>query len=125
LRPSWCRARMPTVIAINGCRLADWSIDDDGISRMPLAVEATFPVSIRELDKLVEVYELSSRFKGLRDPAGAQIFRVGNTLCGDLFDDRILATVGLTRKIFGSTKEYVADDQGDEYLLRPLSEPPR
>jgi len=28
-------------------------------------------ISIRELDKLVEVYELSSRFKGLRDPAGA------------------------------------------------------
>jgi ParB family chromosome partitioning protein len=28
-------------------------------------------ISIRELGKLVEVYELSSRFKGLRDPAGA------------------------------------------------------
>ena len=28
-------------------------------------------ISIRELEKLVEVYELSSRFKGLRDPAGA------------------------------------------------------
>jgi ParB family chromosome partitioning protein len=28
-------------------------------------------VSIRELEKLVDVYELSSRFKGLRDPAGA------------------------------------------------------
>src|SRR6266567_2643755 len=28
-------------------------------------------ISIRELEKLAEVYELSSRFKGLRDPAGA------------------------------------------------------
>jgi ParB family chromosome partitioning protein len=28
-------------------------------------------ISIRELEKLVEVYELSSRFSGLRDPAGA------------------------------------------------------
>jgi ParB family chromosome partitioning protein len=28
-------------------------------------------ISIRELEKLVEVYELSSRFRGLRDPAGA------------------------------------------------------
>jgi ParB family transcriptional regulator, chromosome partitioning protein len=28
-------------------------------------------ISIRELEKLVEVYELSSRFKGLRDPSGA------------------------------------------------------
>ena len=28
-------------------------------------------ISIRELGKLVEVYELSSRFTGLRDPAGA------------------------------------------------------
>jgi ParB family transcriptional regulator, chromosome partitioning protein len=28
-------------------------------------------ISIRELEKLVEVYELSSRFKGLRYPAGA------------------------------------------------------
>jgi hypothetical protein len=34
----------PTVIAINGSRLADWSADDNGISRMPLALEATFPV---------------------------------------------------------------------------------
>jgi ParB family chromosome partitioning protein len=28
-------------------------------------------ISVRELDRLVEVYELSSRFTGLRDPAGA------------------------------------------------------
>jgi ParB family chromosome partitioning protein len=28
-------------------------------------------ISVRELEKLVEIYELSSRFKGLRDPAGA------------------------------------------------------
>ena len=28
-------------------------------------------ISIRELDKLTEVFELSARFKGLRDPAGA------------------------------------------------------
>lgn len=28
-------------------------------------------ISVRELDKLVEVYELSARFTGLRDPAGA------------------------------------------------------
>ena len=28
-------------------------------------------ISIRELEKLVEVYELSARFEGLRDPAGA------------------------------------------------------
>jgi ParB family chromosome partitioning protein len=28
-------------------------------------------ISIRELEKLVEVYKLSSRFSGLRDPAGA------------------------------------------------------
>jgi hypothetical protein len=35
-----------------------------------------------------------------------------------------LAAVSLHREIFGATKEYVADDQGDEYLLRPLREPP-
>jgi ParB family transcriptional regulator, chromosome partitioning protein len=28
-------------------------------------------ISISELEKLVEVYELSARFTGLRDPAGA------------------------------------------------------
>jgi ParB family chromosome partitioning protein len=28
-------------------------------------------ISIRELEKLVDVYEVSARFKGLRDPAGA------------------------------------------------------
>jgi type I restriction enzyme S subunit len=37
-------ATEPTVIAINGCRLTDFAIDDNGISRMPFAVEATFPV---------------------------------------------------------------------------------
>jgi hypothetical protein len=37
-------ANDPRVIAINGCRLGDWFIDDNGISQMPFAVEATFPV---------------------------------------------------------------------------------
>jgi len=38
-----------------------------------------------------------------------------------------LAHVGLPTGILGATanKEYVADDLGDEYLLRPLSEPGR
>lgn len=37
-------ANEPTMIAINGCRLADWFPDDNGVSRMPVAIEATFPV---------------------------------------------------------------------------------
>jgi len=35
-----------------------------------------------------------------------------------------LAAIALPRGILRAIKEYVADDQGDRYLLRPLTEPP-
>ena len=139
----------PTVIAINGCRLADWSVDDDGISRMPLAVEATFPVGpiavpisrdgrVDGEARRIPRYSIENangaevRTDNFLNPLYANVSAVIGTVKWDMLKPlpltlvhNPLATVALTGKIFGSTKEYVADDQGDEYLLRPLSEPPR
>ncbi len=36
--------RDATVIAVNICRLSDWDVDGNGISQLPLALEAVFPV---------------------------------------------------------------------------------
>jgi ParB family chromosome partitioning protein len=59
-------------------------------------------ISIRELEKLVEVYELSSRFKGLRDPAGAitwarELMGVSKKLLTPTVVDAVMEKVGAKR----------------------------
>jgi ParB family chromosome partitioning protein len=59
-------------------------------------------ISIRELEKLVEVYELSSRFKGLRDPAGAitwarEIMGVSKKLLTPTVVDAVIEKVAAKR----------------------------
>jgi ParB family chromosome partitioning protein len=58
--------------------------------------------SIRELEKLVEVYELSSRFTGLRDPAGAitwarELIGVSKKLLTPTVVDAVVAKVAAKR----------------------------
>ena len=137
----------PTVIAVNGCRLADWSIDDNGISRMPLAVEATFPVGPIAVpisrDGLIDGeatrvprYSIQNangaevRTDSFLNPLYANVSAVLGCVKWDMLKalpltliHNPLAHVALPREIFRTTKEYVADEQGDDYLLRPLSEP--
>jgi type I restriction enzyme S subunit len=137
----------PTVIAINGCRLADWSADDNGVSRMPLAVEATFPVGpiavpisrdgqIDGEARRTPRYSIQNangsdvRTDSFLNPLYANVSAVIGAVKWDMLKPlpltvvrNPLAAVPLPKKIFAATKEYVADDQGDEYLLRPLTEP--
>lgn len=137
----------PTVIAINGCRLADWSIDDNGISRMPLGVEATFPVGPIALPvsqggridgeaRRIPRYSIKNtngaevRTDSFLNPLYANVSALIGTVKWDMLNPlpltvvhNPLAAVRLAREIFAATNEYVADDQGEEYLLRPLNEP--
>jgi type I restriction enzyme S subunit len=139
----------PTVIAINGCRLCDFAIDDHGISQMPFAVEATFPVGpiavpvsregrIDGEARRIPRFSIENangaevRTDSFLNPLYANVSAVIGTVKWDMLKPlpltvvhNPLAAVALPTEIFGATKEYVADDQGDEYLLRPLTEPPR
>jgi ParB family transcriptional regulator, chromosome partitioning protein len=59
-------------------------------------------ISIRELDKLVEVYKLSSRFTGLRDPAGAitwarELMGVSKRLLTPIVVDAVIEKVAAKR----------------------------
>jgi type I restriction enzyme S subunit len=139
----------PTVIAINGCRLADWSADDNGVSRMPLAVEATFPIgpiavpisrdgrSDGEATRIPR-YSIENangaevRTDSFLNPLYANVSAVIGVVKWDMLEllpltvvHNPLAAVPLPTEIFAATKEYVADDCGDDYLLRPLTEPPQ
>jgi hypothetical protein len=140
-------ATEPIVIAINGCRLCDFAIDDRGISQMPFAVEATFPVG-----PIAVPISLDGRADGearriprysIRNANGAEVptdsflnprYANVSAVIGAIKWDMLqplpltvvhnpLAAVPLPREIFATTKEYVADDLGEEYLLHPLSEP--
>ncbi len=140
-------ASEPTVIAINGCRLCEFAINDRGISQMPFAVEATFPIG-----PIAVPISRDGRTDGearriprysIRNANGAEVPtdsflnpRYGNVsaVIGAVKWDMLqplpltvvhnpLAAVPLPREIFAATKEYVADDHGEEFLLRPLSEP--
>jgi hypothetical protein len=139
----------PTVIAINGSRLADWSADDNGVSRMPLAVEATFPVGpiavpisrdgrIDGEARRFPRYSIKNangaevRTDSFLNPLYANVSAVIGVVKWDMFKPlpltvvhNPLAAVPLAREVFAATKEYVADDCGDDYLLRPLTEPPQ
>jgi hypothetical protein len=139
----------PTVIAINGCRLSDWSIDDRGVSRMPLAVEATFPVGPIavpiSLDgsaggeatrvprhSIQNANDAPVPTDNFLNPLYENVSAVLGTIKWDMLNPlpvtivhNPLARVLLSRRILGAKdeNEYVADDLGDHYRLRPLSEP--
>jgi type I restriction enzyme S subunit len=142
-------AAQPTAIAINGCRLGDFAVDDRGISQMPFAVEATFPVGpiavpiSRDGRQAGEARRIPRQ--AIQNANGAEVrtdsflnplYRNVSAVIGTVRWDMLkplpltivhnpLAQAPLPRQILGSSadREYVADDQGDQYLLHPLSEP--
>ena len=141
-------ANEPTVIAINGCRLAYLFPDDNGVSQMPVAIEATFPVGpiavsisrdgqIDDEATRIPRYSIEYanraevRTDSFLNPLYANVSAVIGAVKWDMLKPlpltvlhNPLAVVSLPREIFAATKEYVADDHGEEYLLRPLTEPP-
>jgi hypothetical protein len=114
---------------------------------MPLAVEATFPVGpiavpisrdgqIDGEARRTPRYSIQNangsdvRTDSFLNPLYANVIAVIGAVKWDMLKPlpltvvrNPLAAVPLPKKIFAATKEYVADDQGDEYLLRPLTEP--
>ncbi|MGA3303553.1 MAG: hypothetical protein ABSC72_09735 [Methylovirgula sp.] len=142
-------ASEPTVIAINGCRLREFAIDDHGISQMPFAVEATFPVGPMAVPISLDGHPdgkatriprhsiqnangAEVRTDSFLNPLYENISAVIAAVRWDMLQPlpltvvhNPLAKVKSPRQIFGAAadREYVADDQGDHYLLHPLSEP--
>ena len=136
-----------TVIAVNANRLSDFPGLDDGISGMRFAIEATFPVGpiaipLTPQGQQAGDAERTTRYSiqkkngaevptaNFLDEGYANVSALMGSTRRDMLDGKLwmtlvhnpLATVSLPREILGATKEYVADDEGDHYLMRPLHE---
>jgi hypothetical protein len=136
-----------TVVAINDCQLSDYRPFDISSSGFPFAVEAVFPVgpraapitpdgrpagevapTIRDVIRNRNKAEVST--KNLPDPAYANISAILGSSSRDMLDGNLpltlvhnpLATTSLPRGILGAKREIVADEEGDGYLLRALSD---
>lgn len=135
------------VIAINGCRLADWWPNDNGVSQLPMVVEAVFgigPIAIpispggkldgepirlprRTIQKPNKSHVPTTSFLY---PEFAHIGAALGCIRKDMLQPTFpltvvhnpLATNPVPRRILAATKEFVADEQGDTYLLHPLDD---
>jgi type I restriction enzyme S subunit len=134
-----------TIIAINGCRTTG-GYQDNGISQMPFAVEAVFPVGSlavrvnRNDGRIVGDAYHTARFS-VEKPNGAPVptdsffnraysnvsavlgCGRGHMLHGGLplaVVHNLLAKVPLQHGILGANKEFVPEDEGDAYSLRRL-----
>ncbi len=131
-----------TVIAINGRRLSYWEPFDVGISQLPFAFEAVFPVGpiavpIRREDRTAGAAAHTMRFSirkpngadvptaNFLDPAYANVGAVLGCTQGSLLNGGLslsvvhnpLAAEPVPVGILGATKEYVARKAGEDYLV--------
>lgn len=131
------------VIALNACRLSDHWIDDSGISQLPMALEAVFPVgplAISIIDGKIDGEPIRVQRRYIKKP-NAQVptttflmeeFSHVSAVLGCVKKDMLcekfplslvhnpLAVAPLPRRILGATKEFVADEQGDQYFVQPI-----
>lgn len=137
------------VIAVNICRLSDWDVDGNGISQLPLALEAVFPfgplgVPITPHGTLAGAAQHIPRFAvrktsgidiqtaNFLDPAYAGISAILQAHQKDVYEKPLVlaeihnpqASNKLPIKLFDAFKEFVAVEDGDEYLLCDVV-PPR
>ncbi len=134
-----------TVIAVNSCRLQDYAINDFGNSGLPFAVEAVFPIGPIAFPITPEGKPAGDPVNVPRyaiQKSNSSKVSTANFLCPgyanvsaiigcwrkDMLEDlpltvvhNPLATNPLARAILGANKEYVADQEGDGYVLRLLS----
>lgn len=134
-----------TIIALNACRLSWHSVHDTGLSQLPLILEAVFPIgpyavpvgcegdldgdpvrlpryTIRKPNN-AEVPKTA-----FLDPRYAHISAVMSGFQRHMIDSALsltlvhnpLASRKLPRELFGARAEYVAEEQGDKYLVHPL-----
>lgn len=132
-------------IAINACRLSDFSMDDHGITQLPYAVEAVFPVgpiaikispyennnseAIRTLrysiEKKTGIHVSTGNFL---DPAYASISGVIGCINKDTLDNPLRLTVvhnplavnPVPTNLFHAEKEYLVTEENGEYLLSDI-----
>jgi hypothetical protein len=134
-----------TVVAINACRLSDFVGDDHGISQLPFAVEAVFPIGPLAIQLTSDGQMRNDPMRvprhSLQKPSGIEVptgnfldptYRNISGLLGCIHRDNLdglrsltlvhnpLAVEPLPQGILGASKEYVAEDKGDSYLLQPL-----
>jgi hypothetical protein len=135
-----------TVIAINGCRTTGLGYQDTGITQLPFAVEAVFPVGplavrVNRNDGRVVGDAFHTARYTIEKPNGASIptdsflnpeyanvsaivgcgrshLRYGFPLA---VVHNPLARIPLPRRLLGTDKEYVADDEGEFYSMRQLN----
>jgi hypothetical protein len=131
-----------TVIAVNICRLSDYDFDGNGVSQLPLVMEAVFPVGplgvpITAEGKLDGPAQHTPRFvlkkanqseirtANFLDPLFANVSAVMQGHQRDTVERSLmLATVHnphadnpLPLGLFGVGKEFVAQQRGDEYEI--------
>lgn len=133
------------VIAVNSCRLQDFDFDDSGISRLPYAVEATFPVGPLAIpidrqgrpqgpaQNTWREFVLNKNDKEVRtdnflDRSHGHISAVLGTHQRDLWSESLylslvhnpLAKNPMPKQILGSTKEFLCELGTDVFMLRNL-----
>jgi type I restriction enzyme S subunit len=147
VRKGIVRADDCTVIALNICRLSDWDFDGAGISQLPLAMEAVFPVgplavAITSEGTLADEAQHSVRFSvkknsgvdiqtyNFLDPDFGGISAILQGYQKDTFNRPLilseihnpLAKCKLPLRIFGCSMEFVAEENGDDYKVRNIVE---
>jgi type I restriction enzyme S subunit len=134
------------VVAVNSCRLANFVVDDHGISQMPFAVEAVFPVGPigvrlykdgRPADPPTRIPRFSIRNANLAEVPTDSFLNPNNSIVSavigsyrrEMLDGNPRMTVvhnplarsPLPKGILGASKEYVAEADGEGYMLRLLT----
>ena len=134
------------VIAVNICRLSDWDFDGNGISQLPLMMEAVFHIGplgfpITREGKLDGPAQHLPRFAVAKasgseiqtanflDPQFANVSAViqghqKDMLANALFLSTVhnpLANNPLPISLFGSCKEFVAERCGDEFQVTDMA----
>lgn len=134
------------VIAINICRLSDWDVDGNGISQLPLAMEAVFPIGplgvpitregkpdgpAQHMPRLAlkKVNGREIQTANFLDPRFANVSAVVQGHQKDMFKrGLVLSTVHnpltsnpLPTSLFGTCKEFVAEERGDEYQIKNVA----
>lgn len=135
------------IIALNICRLSDWDVDGNGISQLPLALEAVFPVgplgvpitpdgqlagqahniprfSVAKASGLdIQTYNfLDSKFAGISAVLQGHQKDIYNKPLVLSAMHNPLATAPCPRALFGAYKEFVATENPDGYALRDVAQ---
>lgn len=134
------------VIAVNICQLSDWDVDGNGISQLPLVMEAVFPVGplgvqisrdgkldgpARNLQRPVLKKSNGSEVQttSFLDEKFANVSAILQAHQRDMFEKELilsmvhnpLARNALPINLLHSCKEFIAEDRGEEFQIRNVA----